>query len=83
MVLLVSWKHINFFFFFLQFHEVYIRVCKKQQIPGMDQTEFLSVCNLLESRGMLQVKRSKEVRSSKVLFNQGLGSTETVPRNIW
>ncbi|KAK8722894.1 hypothetical protein OTU49_012108 [Cherax quadricarinatus] len=49
-----------------KFHEVYIRVCKKRQMPGMDQTEFLSVCTLLESRGMVQVKRAKELRSSKI-----------------
>nr|XP_045602307.1 cell division control protein 6 homolog [Procambarus clarkii] len=49
-----------------KFHEVYTRVCKKRQMPNMDQTEFLSVCVLLESRGMLQVKRAKEIRSSKV-----------------
>ncbi|KAG0713412.1 Cell division control protein 6 [Chionoecetes opilio] len=51
-----------------KFHEVYTRVCKKQQVPRMDQTEFLSLCTLLESRGMLQVKRNKEIRSSKVLL---------------
>ncbi|KAG7164448.1 Cell division control protein 6-like [Homarus americanus] len=48
------------------FHEVYTRVCRKRQMPGMDQSEFLSVCTLLESRGMLQVKRAKELRSSKI-----------------
>lgn len=55
-----------------QFHEVYTRVCKKQQVPVMDQTEFLSLCTLLESRGMLQVKRNKEIRSSKVGLESGI-----------
>ncbi|XP_071526907.1 cell division control protein 6 homolog [Panulirus ornatus] len=51
-----------------KFHEVHARICKKRQMPGMDQSEFLSMCTLLESRGMLQVKRAKEIRSSKIIL---------------
>lgn len=51
-----------------KFHEVYTKVCRKRNIPGMDQSEFLSLCTLLETRGMLQVKRAKEIRSSKVIL---------------
>ncbi|KAK3887183.1 hypothetical protein Pcinc_008708 [Petrolisthes cinctipes] len=51
-----------------KFHDVYARVCKKRQLAAMDQSEFLSLCTLLESRGMLLLKQAKEIRSSKVIL---------------
>ncbi|XP_076064020.1 cell division cycle 6 [Oratosquilla oratoria] len=47
-------------------HTVYNNVCKKRNVQYIDQTEFLSVCVLLESRGILLVKKNKDVRSSKI-----------------
>jgi len=49
-----------------KFLEVYSRVCKKRNVPTMDQTDFLNICILLEARGMLQVKKGKEIRQSKI-----------------
>lgn len=61
-----------------KFHELYTKICKKRSIPDMDQSEFLSLCTLLESRGMLQVKRAKEVRSSKVILRLNPEEAERV-----
>merc|ERR1712106_1134102 len=49
-----------------KFLEVYSKVCKKRNVPTMDQTDFLNICVLLEARGLLQVKKAKEVRQSKI-----------------
>jgi len=49
-----------------KFLEVYSKVCKKRNVPTMDQTDFLNICILLEARGLLQVKKAKEVRQSKI-----------------
>ena len=45
---------------------MYGRVCRKRSLPGLDQSEFLSLLGLLEARGMLGLKRAKELRNSKV-----------------
>ncbi|XP_068118236.1 cell division control protein 6 homolog [Hyperolius riggenbachi] len=47
-------------------HEAYSKVCRKQQMPAVDQSECLSLCQLLETRGVLGLKRSKEARLTKV-----------------
>ncbi|KAG8446730.1 hypothetical protein GDO86_014260 [Hymenochirus boettgeri] len=47
-------------------HEAYSKVCRKQQMPGVGQSECLSLCQLLESRGILAIKRAKEARLTKV-----------------
>ena len=52
--------------FFLQLHEVYVKMCRKRQIGPVDQSEFQGIVTLLESRGMLGVKKGKESRLSKV-----------------
>ncbi|KAG1680084.1 Cell division control protein 6 [Nymphon striatum] len=46
-------------------HEVYCRVCKKRQISEISQSEFDSLCNLIESRGIVAIKAHKEKRLSK------------------
>ncbi|KAK7071764.1 AAA ATPase, partial [Halocaridina rubra] len=60
------------------FHDVYTRICRKRSIPVMDQSEFVSLCTLLESRGMLQLKRSKEIRNCKVLLRLNPEEAEQV-----
>lgn len=57
-----------------KFLEVYSRVCKKRNVPTMDQTDFLNICILLEARGMLQVKKAKEIRQAKISLR--LNATE-------
>ncbi|XP_027210266.1 cell division control protein 6 homolog [Penaeus vannamei] len=59
-----------------KFHDVYTKICKKRNLPGIDQSEFLSLCTLLESRGMLQVKKAKEIRSSKVILRLNVDEAE-------
>ncbi|NP_001084440.1 cell division cycle 6 L homeolog [Xenopus laevis] len=47
-------------------HEAYSKVCRKQQVPGVGQSECLSLCQLLETRGILGLKKAKEARLTKV-----------------
>ncbi|CAH1249492.1 CDC6 [Branchiostoma lanceolatum] len=47
-------------------HEVYSRICKKRQVANVDQSEFLSLCTLIETRGILTLKKAKEARMTKV-----------------
>ena len=52
--------------FLWQLHEVYCRICKKKNILAVDQAEFLSLCHLVETRGILKVQGRKEARLSRV-----------------
>ncbi|XP_078080227.1 cell division control protein 6 homolog [Mustelus asterias] len=47
-------------------HDTYTKVCRQHQMSAVDQSECLSLCSLLESRGIMSLKRSKEARLSKV-----------------
>ncbi|XP_061582175.1 cell division control protein 6 homolog [Cololabis saira] len=47
-------------------HEVYSRLCAKRQVSGVGQGECLSLCSLLESRGIFALKKAKEARLTKV-----------------
>ncbi|XP_054137637.1 cell division control protein 6 homolog [Melozone crissalis] len=47
-------------------HDTYSQVCRRQQLPAVDQAECLSLVTLLESRGVLELKRAKESRLAKV-----------------
>ncbi|XP_067685847.1 cell division control protein 6 homolog [Haliotis asinina] len=47
-------------------HETYCKVCTKRHVAKVDQSEFFSLCLLLESRGILGVKKAKESRLAKV-----------------
>ncbi|XP_051894651.1 cell division control protein 6 homolog [Pristis pectinata] len=47
-------------------HDTYSKVCRNQKVTGVDQSECLSLCSLLESRGIVWLKQSKEARLSKV-----------------
>uniref|UniRef100_A0A4W3HJ02 Cell division control protein 6 homolog n=1 Tax=Callorhinchus milii TaxID=7868 RepID=A0A4W3HJ02_CALMI len=49
-------------------HEVYRKVCRKQQMCGVDQSECLSLCSLLEARGIVSIKRTREARLAKVVL---------------
>jgi len=52
--------------FLWQLHEVYCRVCKRKNILAVDQAEFLSLCQLVETTGILKVQGRKEARLSRV-----------------
>ncbi|KAM4623254.1 cell division control protein 6 homolog [Discoglossus pictus] len=47
-------------------HEAYCKVCRKQQMPAFGQSECLSLCNLVETRGIVTLKKAKEARLTKV-----------------
>uniref|UniRef100_A0A8C5QDI0 Cell division control protein n=1 Tax=Leptobrachium leishanense TaxID=445787 RepID=A0A8C5QDI0_9ANUR len=47
-------------------HEAYSKVCRKQQMPALGQSECLSLCQLLETRGILGLKKAKDTRLTKV-----------------
>ncbi|KAF6019578.1 CDC6 [Bugula neritina] len=44
----------------------YCRVCKKQDVAPSDQSEFVSLCQLLECRGLIILKKAKESRLRKI-----------------
>ncbi|XP_075702060.1 cell division control protein 6 homolog [Rhinoderma darwinii] len=47
-------------------YETYSKVCRKQQMTIVGQSECLSLCQLLETRGILALKKAKEARLTKV-----------------
>lgn len=47
-------------------HEVHSRLCSQRQVGGVGQGECLSLCSLLESRGIFALKKAKEARLTKV-----------------
>ncbi|XP_065360884.1 cell division control protein 6 homolog [Calliphora vicina] len=47
-------------------HEVYRRVCTKRNIHPVDQAEFLSLVDLVQTRGILRIVKKKEPRLCKV-----------------
>ena len=51
---------------FSQLHEIYSKVCKKRQMGAVDHSEFQGITTLLESRGMIGIKKAKETRLAKV-----------------
>ena len=52
--------------FFLQLYESYTKVCKKRQVPSVSQSEFHSLSDLVESRGIITIKKAKQLRQSQV-----------------
>ncbi|XP_029284230.1 cell division control protein 6 homolog [Cottoperca gobio] len=49
-------------------HEVYSRLCARRQVSAVGQGECLSLCSLLESRGVFALKKAKEARLTKVFL---------------
>ena len=47
-------------------HGVYSKVCSIRNIPPVDQSEFASLCSLVETRGIVRVIRKGEPRLHKV-----------------
>ncbi|KAK7790202.1 hypothetical protein R5R35_002965 [Gryllus longicercus] len=47
-------------------HEVYRKVCKKRNLVAVSLAEFFGVCQLVETKGLLQVQTKKETRLAKV-----------------
>ncbi|KAL6111126.1 cdc6 [Pungitius sinensis] len=49
-------------------HEAYSRLCLRRQVSAVAQSECLSLCGLLESRGIFSLKKAKEARLTKVFL---------------
>ncbi|KAK7930635.1 hypothetical protein WMY93_007030 [Mugilogobius chulae] len=49
-------------------HEVYSRLCAQRQVSAAGQSECLSLCGLLESRGIFALKKAKEARLTKIFL---------------
>ncbi|XP_048579627.1 cell division control protein 6 homolog isoform X3 [Nematostella vectensis] len=47
-------------------HETYSNVCKKRQVNQVTQDDFIALCKLLETRGIITLKKAKEMRMIKV-----------------
>ncbi|XP_076880782.1 cell division control protein 6 homolog [Brachyhypopomus gauderio] len=46
--------------------EAYSKLCQQRQVSAVGQGECLSLCTLLESRGILALKKAKEARLTKI-----------------
>nr|KAG5713468.1 hypothetical protein BaRGS_025016 [Batillaria attramentaria] len=51
-------------------YESYCKVCRRQQMAPVDQSEFHSLCVLLEARGIIGMKKAKDTRSIKLTLRQ-------------
>ncbi|XP_072318998.1 cell division control protein 6 homolog [Eucyclogobius newberryi] len=49
-------------------HEVYSRLCAQRQVSAVGQSECLSLCGLLESRGIFALKKAKDARLTKIFL---------------
>lgn len=47
-------------------HDVYRRICLKRNLPAVDQMEFVGLCELIETRGIVKIVKKKEPRLSKI-----------------
>jgi len=47
-------------------HEAYIEVCRKRQLKFESETEFVGLCKMLDSTGIISLKKAKETRLMKV-----------------
>ena len=54
--------------------DAYGRVCRQWQVKSEGVAEFVGLCQVLESRGILAIKKAKETRMTKVHIWLHLGS---------
>nr|XP_054753992.1 cell division control protein 6 homolog isoform X1 [Lytechinus pictus]XP_054753997.1 cell division control protein 6 homolog isoform X2 [Lytechinus pictus] len=47
-------------------HDTYSKICASRHVAPVDQSEFLSLCQLIETRGVLALKKSKDARQTKM-----------------
>nr|XP_039268452.1 cell division control protein 6 homolog [Styela clava] len=47
-------------------HEAYTKICKKRQVTAVAQSEFTSILQLIETRGILSIKQNKQARMTKI-----------------
>ncbi|XP_064646517.1 cell division control protein 6 homolog [Lineus longissimus] len=51
---------------FGKLRSAYCKVCKKRQVEPVDQSECFSLCGLLDSRGIIGLKKAKELILTKI-----------------
>ncbi|CAH3024146.1 unnamed protein product [Porites evermanni] len=49
-----------------KFHDTYCKICTRRKVSQLGQEDFLGLCNILETRGLLGIKRAKDTRMMKV-----------------
>ncbi|KFB54050.1 AGAP005176-PA-like protein [Anopheles sinensis] len=47
-------------------HDVYRSICVKRNLHAVDQTEFINLCSLVETRGIVRLQGKKEPRMHRV-----------------
>lgn len=47
-------------------HEAYSKICKKRQVTAVGQSEFLTLMQLIETRGIVYTKTTKQIRLMKI-----------------
>ncbi|KAL1498354.1 hypothetical protein ABEB36_009167 [Hypothenemus hampei] len=47
-------------------HEIYSKICSKRNLSAVDQAEFVGLCSLIETKGIIRVYGRKEPRMHKV-----------------
>ncbi|RZC37054.1 cell division control protein 6 -like [Asbolus verrucosus] len=47
-------------------HDIYRKVCLKRNIQVVDQGEFVSLCSLIETRGIMKIIKKKDPRLNKI-----------------
>ena len=57
----------------LNLQDVYSRVCGQWQVKSEEgQSEFVGLCQVLESHGLVRVKRARETQQTKVCVCVGV-----------
>lgn len=47
-------------------HGVYVKVCNKRGIPSIDESEFIGMCSLIETKGIIRMIKNKVARLTKI-----------------
>ncbi|XP_012278877.1 cell division control protein 6 homolog [Orussus abietinus] len=62
-------------------HEVYKKVCQKRNIHTVDISEFVSLCSLIETRGVLRLIKKKDARLYKIQLQWDQDEMEAALQN--
>ena len=62
----LMWSEFSTDFSHLQLHDTYTKICRKRQIAAIDYSEYQGICTLVESRGIVGIKKNKDSRFAKV-----------------
>lgn len=47
-------------------HSAYVKVCNKRGIPAIDESEFMGICSLTETKGIIRMIKNKVPRLTKI-----------------